>query len=260
MEGNTLRVKQENHKEANWTFRIRVGVVILAFLWLVVVGAAWSRAAENDVMQSDSDSEYSFRWLDPEKKIYVLQNRRYVKANRLMLSFLAGPGFSNPYRNTFSVEPRAAYYLSESLGFEVFYDQTFNSQNNTYKALVSTGTQVYPVIRETRSQVGALAQWVPWYAKINFFNNILYFDWYLSGGLGSVNTAVTTSATDPTSFTNQNQLGLFLGTGQMFYIGDTMTVRLDFMGTFYRAPLQGLTGDNVWFSNYNFAIGFGVRL
>jgi outer membrane beta-barrel protein len=253
----------------HWSARIRFGFVFFALFWLLLVGAMWSRAANaDDGSSSSSDSsassgdEYSFKWLDPEKKIYVLQNRRYTKAGHVLISAMGGPGFSNPYRNTWSLQPRMAYYFSEDWGIEGFYSKVFNSENNTYQGLVSTGSQVFPVIRETRSEVGALIHWVPWYAKINVFNSILYFDWYFSGGVGSVNTAVTTGTgkANLTDFVTQDEMGLFVGTGHQYHISETFTVRLDFMGTYYRAPLAGQTGDNVWFSNYDFTFGLGIRL
>jgi outer membrane beta-barrel protein len=248
-----------------WSARIRAGVVFFALLWLLMIGAMWSRAASADEgMGSESNpssnDEYSFKWLDPEKKIYVLQNRRYVKANRLMLSLMGGPGFSNAYRNTFSIQPRVSYYFSEQWGFEIFYSKVFNSQNDTYKALRSTGTTLFPVIHEVRSELGAMVQWVPWYAKINVFNSILYFDWYFAGGLGSVDNAMTTSYTNPDIFTTDNQFAIFWSTGHQYHLSENFTVRLDFMGTYYRAPLTVQTTDKVWFSNYDFTFGLGIRL
>ncbi|MFL5813510.1 MAG: outer membrane beta-barrel domain-containing protein [Bdellovibrionia bacterium] len=173
---------------------------------------------------------------------------------------MTGPGFSNAYRSTWSLQPRIAYYFSEEWGFEVFYSKVFNSENNTYKALSSTGTTLFPVIHEIRSEMGALLHWVPWYAKINVFNSILYFDWYFAGGLGSVMDAMTTSKTDVNSFSTSNDLALYLGTGHQYHINETFTVRLDFMGTYYRAPLTVSSPDKVWFSNYDFTFGLGIRL
>jgi outer membrane beta-barrel protein len=248
-----------------WANRIRIGVILFALLWLFMIGAMWSRAASADEGSSQGSSqgskdEYSFKWLDPEKKIYVLQNRRYVKANRPLISLMTGPGFSNAYRNTWSLQPRIAYYFSEEWGLEVFYGKIFNSENNTYKALQSSGTKLFPVIHEIRSEMGALLHWVPWYAKINVFNSILYFDWYFAGGLGSINDAMTTSTSDPSNFSTNNDLGLYLGTGHQYHINETFTVRLDFMGTYYRAPLTVSSPDKVWFSNYDFTFGLGIRL
>ncbi len=258
-----LRVAEKTERDP-WSARIRIGVVLFALFWLFMVGAMWSRAANADEGASSgssgSNDEYSFKWLDPEKKIYVLQNRRYTKTNRVLLSLLTGPGFSNAYRSTWSLQPRAAYYFSEEWGFEVFYSKVFNWQNNTYKALSSTGTTLYPVINEIRGEFGALVHWVPWYAKINVFNSIIYFDWYFAGGLGAVNHSMTTSTTNVNSFTSSDDLGLYLATGHQYHLSETFTVRLDFMGTYYRAPLTVQTGDKVWFSNYDFTFGLGVRL
>lgn len=241
---------------------LQVGIVFLALLWLVILGSTWSQAADENAEvpeTSGANDGYSFKWLDPEKKIYVLQNRRYTKANKLTLSFLAGPGFSNPYRSTFSIEPRASFYLTETWGFEVFYDKTFNSSNNTLQALQATNTNTFPIIRQIQSEFGILAHWAPFYAKINVFNQILYFDWYFEGGLGSLTSGVTTSK-DTTNYSNQSETAFFLGTGHQFHVNDRFTVRLDFMGTYYQAPLQGTTGSNVWFTNYNFTLGLGMHL
>jgi outer membrane beta-barrel protein len=254
-------------EDSPWPQRIRIGVIVFSVIWLFLIGTLWSRAANADdngtassSSNANSNDEYSFKWLDPEKKIYVLQNRRYLKSGHLMLSVMGGPGFSNAYRNTFSVQPRVTYYFSEDWGFEVFYSKIFNSENNTFKALTSTGTNVFPVIHEVRSSMGALIHWVPWYAKINVFNSILYFDWYFSGGLGAVTDAMTTSTTNPNSFSTEDQLGVFVGTGHQYHLSETFTVRLDFMGTYYRAPLTVSTGEKVWFSNYDFTFGLGIRL
>src|SRR5262245_41017208 len=79
--------------------------------------------------------EYNFSWLDPDKKIYVLQNRRYLKGNRPLLSAMIGTGFSNPYRTVFTIDPRLAYYMNETWGVEVMYQIGTNKVNGTADAL-----------------------------------------------------------------------------------------------------------------------------
>ena len=54
---------------------------ILFLLGLQVVFIALTTLA-----QAADDDEYNFSWLDPDKKIYVLQNRKYRKAGRVMFS------------------------------------------------------------------------------------------------------------------------------------------------------------------------------
>lgn len=247
------RDSSENNSAKTWA--IRFALIGSAVFWLALVASSWAEAADS---QKD---EYSFKWLDPEKKIYVLQNRKYLKANRPMLSVLGGPGLSNPYRTSYTVEPRISFYLSEQWGLEVTYGKTFNSENNTYQALKqASGTGVLPVVREINSQYGASVHWVPWYAKINVFNQILYFDWYFSGGAGTVQTTAFTSSGTTTSQQSQDFFALFAGTGHQYFLSDSLTFRLDFSGAFYQAPVFGNSGDKTWFSNFNFAIGLGFRI
>ncbi len=227
----------------------------------VVLTSAVELTAANRAFAANTDDEYNFNWLDPEKKIYVLQNRRYTKAGKVFVSALFGSGFSNPYRSTLNIEPRFAYYMSESFGAEFFYTYTSNSSNNTQRALENASTTL-PVIREIRSQMGAMLNWAPWYAKINVFNKVLYFDWYLSAGVASMNTAVDTrtSTAAASNFQTQNLVGIYVGTGHQFYISESFIGRLDFSGTFYQAQVFGTSGENTWFSNFNLGLGIGLRL
>jgi len=208
-------------------------------------------------------STTSAGWI-PKKKIYVLQNRRYTKAGRMMLSAFAGPGISSPYRNSYSVQGRIGYYFSEAWGFEAFGFLTSNSENNTYANLkTAVGSGTLPVVREFRSEVGAAVSYVPWYAKINVFNSILYFDWYFMGGVTSIQAALDTrgSTTGPASYTNQSLLGIFAAMGHNYHLSDSITIRADFSGAFYPRPPSAVnTGDNAWYSDYNFGVGIGWRI
>lgn len=225
-----------------------------------------------DPSQSNSDSiedrrqeldpEYRFRWLDPSQDIYVLQNRKYQKKGKALISLMGGVGSSHAYRKNFAIDPRVSYYVSETFGIEAFYTIITNSNNSTYDALINTGTSVIPVIREIKSQYGLLAQWAPWYAKINVFNTILHFDWYFSFGLGMLSSDLDTNTTagNPPSFVRETDFGFFLGTGHQYHLSEQFIVRIDFTGAFYQAPIFGNSGENTWFSNFTFNVGFGVRL
>jgi outer membrane beta-barrel protein len=257
---------------------VRLGVLVLAGIWIAMVAASWADASE-EVGQapaqpsqsqepnrspagSQSEDEYSFKWLDPDKKIYVLQNRRYLKGGHLLISAMGGLGFSNAYRNSYAADPRIAYYFSELFGFEVFYSFTFNSENNNYAALKNAAPNTLPVIREIRSQAGALLHYAPWYAKINVFNKILYFDWYFDAGAGRISTALDTrtNVNRAASFQNQDFFAIYAGTGHQYHLSQNFIVRLDFSGTYYMAPIFGNSGADTWFSSYVFAAGLGLRL
>lgn len=250
---------------------LAVAWTLAAGFWLTMMAMSWAKGAERepasarDVASNDAAvgaSDYNFQWLDPDKKIYVLQNRRYQKANRLQLSANAGLSSTNAYRDSYVVEPRLAFYFREWLGIEGFYSFFLNQENSTFQALSRAAPNALPNVRELRSQMGALLKFVPWYAKINVFNQILYFDWSFSGGAGQLVTALDlrTSSAAAANYRTENLIGYYLGTGHQYHLSDTFSIRLDYLVTFYRAPLFGTTGDATWFSSSNFSAGLGVRL
>lgn len=237
-------------RHGNWV--IKVLLIVLAALWLGVVAASWSEAAE------EISDEYNFSWLDPDKKIYVLQNRRYTKAHRLNLSLSAGLGDTSAYRSSISFSPRVGYYLSERFGFEILYQMISNKNNNTFDALNAQSPALKPNVIEIKNQLAALVTWAPWYAKINVFNWILYFDWYFTAGLGSLSANVIPGNGSAT--TSKSYSGIYLGTGQMFHIDETWLVRLDFTNVFFKAPQQATTGKEIYYNSTTFEIGVGLKL
>ncbi|MEO7161584.1 MAG: outer membrane beta-barrel domain-containing protein [Bdellovibrionia bacterium] len=235
--------------------------VLLSIFWLCGVAGSFAFAGESD-RNADQSDEYSFNWLDPDKKIYVLQNRKYLKAGHPVISLMAGAGFSNPYKITYNLDPRFAYYINETWGVEVFYTLTNNTDNSTLVALGLAAKNVMPQIREIRAQSGAMIHYVPWYAKINVFNNILYFDWYFGVGAGKISAFVDQrKSTDaPSNFVAQDLYGLFLSSGHEYHLSQNLLVRLDVSGAIYPAPVSGFTGDSAWYSNFNFGLGIGWKL
>lgn len=238
---------------------LKVALITSGLVWLLLMASSWAESAQA-ADGSGSDDDYNFSWLDPDKKIYVLQNRKFRKEGRLMLSGLAGPGFNSNYRNGFNFEPRLGYYFHEEWGIEAFYTHTANSYNALYDGLAATGATI-PSIREIRSQFGLLLNWSPWYAKINVFNSILYFDWYFQGGLGQLTSAVNrrTSATAADQFTTENLMAVYLGTGQQFHLSRSFFVRLDFLLSLYSASISTSFPQKTLYSNLNFGVGAGVR-
>lgn len=241
------------------------GLVSLSIGMVFGVGSASEAlAAEEGISE---DSEYNFSWLDPEKKIYVLQNRRYRKAKRVSLFLMGGSGIAETYRQTWQVEPRIGVWFNEDFGIEGFFAFRTNSGNNSYRALVNaTGSGLSPLIREKNTFAGVLLNWAPWYAKINVFNSILYFDWYFSGGAGTIGSSIgqNTKAEKPLTWRDENLFAVFLGTGQLFHLSDTVDARFEFMGHFYSADVFGGVNSapiqQSIFSNFAVSIGIGVKL
>jgi outer membrane beta-barrel protein len=243
-------------RHGNWV--VKLLLILMAALWLSVVAASWSEAAPVE----DSDSEYNFSWLDPDKKVSVLQNRRYRKAGRPMVSAAFGLANSNAYRKSYAIDPRISYFWSESFGIEVFYTAFSNKENDLYTAI--NGTGVRPDVIEVKNQVGAQLLWAPWYAKINVFNTVLHFDWYFSGGVGTMNANMVPGSNSATTLglaaTTKSMTGFYLGTGHLFHVSDNFDVRLDFRNAWFKAPQRAVTGNEIWFNSTAFTIGAGLKL
>ena len=80
-----------------------------------------------------------------------------------------------------------------------------------------------------------MAQWVPWYAKINFFNKIIYFDWYLPGGMGQLDTTISGAGTgNGLPSQTQNIFALYAGTGHIYHLNESF----DCASRFYGGVLQ----------------------
>lgn len=215
-------------------------------------------AAEKDGAGGGADDEYNFSWLDPDKKVYVLQNRKYRKKGRFAAFLAGGLEVSNPYRNAWAVVPRAAYWFSEQFGAEVFYANLSNSDSQTLRELRGASSAALPFVRENRSMYGGLISFTPWYAKLNFFNKILYFDWFFNAGAGQTNTAVdqNTFANRGPNYQLEDLFTVFFGTGQQFYVSQHFLVRLDLMGMYYTAnAADGKSKSN--YTNFDFTAGIG---
>lgn len=241
----------------------KLGSVLTILLMSVFMDVSSSFASD--------ENDYNFSWLDPEKKIYVLQNRRYRKEG-VDLSVLGGTALGEAYRTVYMVEPRLAYWVNEDFGFEAFYSDRFNTINNSYRALdqaISTGgVSKSPYIREVTSELGLLFNWAPWYAKINVFNSIIYFDWYFSAGAGILNSQIGPKTISDTAsaplWKQENLFAVYLGTGQLFHLSEHWNARLDFLGHFYNAAiyggLPGAPADKSLFSAFDLNLGLGYKL
>jgi len=232
---------------------VKFAIALVAGMWLALVASSWAEAATD---------EYNFNWLDTDKKIYVLQNRKFTKAGRALVSGMAGIGLSSAYRDSYQAQGRMAFYFSEMFGVEAFYAYQANTENNTFEALKASAPNTLPYVREVRGQFGGLLHYVPWYAKINVFNWIMYFDWYFSAGAGQVQCKLDKrrNSASAASLHDQNFFGMYAGTGHQYHLTRSLTVRFDFTGVFYRAPLLGDSGTNTWFSNYMISLGAGLRI
>lgn len=215
--------------------------------------------------QSDiRNEEYNFRWLDPDKKIYVIQNRKYEKQGRFELSGGGGLNLSGAYINGFDFYSRAVFYASETIGVTFLGVFQTSSENRNLEELKKVSTAI-PNIRYMKSMFAGYITFVPFYGKFNLFNRIFYVDWHWEVGVGSVSSEYdlnSDSEGDPNLGISKHT-ALTWGTGMKFFISRNFAARLDMQALYYNAPaIEGnelSTTETKSEYNYLLMLGFGFH-
>jgi outer membrane beta-barrel protein len=231
-------------------------IIVLMTSFLV---ASVSMAAETSL--------YDFSWLDKDKEIYVLQNRKFRKNGKAYVGALGNWTLSGPFIDQYGGSARAGYFFQEDWGIEFAYGKNTGSENTTAKAVREQSAR--PYYRRIDSYVGAMAMWSPFYSKINTFNKIFYFDWLFGLGAANITTLDNRNFFDISNpanwekLTSQNHLGVLWSTALRFYINEQWSVRLDFTGVNYRAEMARGTASSTGatsaptkiFGNYDLGVG-----
>jgi outer membrane beta-barrel protein len=185
-------------------------------------------------------SLYDFLWLDPDKKVYVLQNKLYKKEHSLYVDIGYVSNVTSKFQDTNGFQLRTGFYLHEEWALELATNQYTNSNNDELRNLRAV-TPVDPFIRRFRSSYGANVIWSPFYGKINTFNQIFYFDWSFGAGLAHINAEsnLRTSrqgASAITQFDRETHTGAVLKSNLKFHVRENIHLGIEYMNTYYRAP------------------------
>lgn len=207
-------------------------------------------------------SVYEFSWLDKDKEIYVLQNRKFRKDGRLYVGATVAKTLSGAFIDSYGGSARAGYFFSEDWGVEFAYGKNSGSENDTAKGVSEQGS--IPYYRKIDTYTGAMLMWSPFYSKINTFNQIFYFDWMIGLGAANIKTLDNSNKfanTTDNTLSSENLMGILWNTGLRFYISENWSLRLDFTGLNYKAEKSRdtNTGNNLKtnkiFSNYDLGVG-----
>ncbi|MGE3609045.1 MAG: outer membrane beta-barrel domain-containing protein [Bacteriovoracaceae bacterium] len=216
------------------------------------------------VYAAAEDKTLYYSWLDKDKEIYVLQNRKFRKDGRVYIGFNGVKTTSGVFVDSYGVSGRAGYFFTEDWGFEIAAGKNTGQINNTARGVQEQGA--VPYYRKIDSYLAAMAMWSPFYSKINTFNKIFYYDWMFGFGLANIKTldnrnAFDTGSADADKLTSQNNMGVIWNTGLRFYVNENWSVRLDFTGLHYQATRSRENSTNedlsakTLFSNYDLGIG-----
>ncbi len=177
------------------------------------------------------DSMYDFSWLDQDKEVYVLQNRKFRKKGNLYIGGTVGRLTNGAFIDSNEVNLIGGFFFSEDWGIELSYTQADGTENTTSENVGAQGGAV-AFYRKIDTAMSGMLLWSPFYSKINTFNKIFYYDWMFGLGMASVNTIDNRNefpgGSSADVLTEDSVSGPTWMTALRFYINPSWSTRIDF--------------------------------
>ncbi len=214
------------------------------------------------VLSAEGDT-YSFTWLDQDKEVYVLQNRKFRKKGKFHVSLGAGMTTSGSFVNGSNLQGRAGYFFKEEWGFELLYSKNAGEENADAQAVRNTTAAGSTPFRQiTNYYMGAMLLWSPFYTKINTFNTIVYMDYIFGIGIGKIEE--TNNRLELQNTVNKNETveahnALLWSMGMKFYVNDSFSIRPDFTGVMFKSLRPDRNEENVY-SHYDLSLSVVMDL
>lgn len=222
-------------------------------------------------IQATEESVYDFTWLDPDKEVYVLQNRIYRKDHGFFVHLGGGLTTSGAFVKSYNFQARGSFFLHEDWGIQILYSKNQGKenlaaqsvrQNDVYGSDNITGS--IPFRRIINNYLAGMIVWSPFYSKINTFNQIIYLDWMLSGGVTNINETNNRNEllqNAPISV-QESHSGLIWETSMLIFISKHWNARIDFTGIHYKA-IKAIVSENdvgkSWYNNNDLTLSIGYR-
>jgi outer membrane beta-barrel protein len=220
--------------------------------------------------KATEDSLYSFSWLDKDKEVYVLQNRKYRKNKNVYISGGGGVTTSGAFVNAFSFQFKAGYFFKEDWGIEGLFSKNIGQENSIAKMVKNVGgaSGSVPFRVFVKNYTGLQILWSPFYSKINTFNKIIYLDWMFSVGgvyvsesnnrkLSQSNDPADRSISDDSQDESDSHLGFLWGTGLQFYLSKDYYIKFDLTGTHFKTKTDANGTEEILYNNYDLVLGLG---
>ena len=187
-------------------------------------------------------------WAAKDDDFSVVQNRRYVKAERFYLTAEGGIPFNDPYSSGSMLSASVGYFFNERWGLEANYNSANLKDNDAVKQFVDQYGAI-PDHNVFKSSYFLSGIWVPFYAKMSVLDKaIIYFDMGVSLGVGAVNYDLKESEGDQSKSAMAAKLGVF----QQIFFSEHFAFRVDLNNTWsnqdqmkYYAPGTVVGGTTV---------------
>lgn len=210
-------------------------------------------ASEKDV--------YDFSWLDSDKEVYVLQNRKFRKKNKIYFGLTGTKNIDEPFVDSKGYSLKGGYFFKEEWGFELNYGANKGTVNATFDAVEESATIAF--YRNITSYYGGMLLWSPFYAKINTFNKIFYYDWIFGAGMGSFETEDNRNEVEVSTnedLTTETINGYQWLAAMRLYISQHWSLRLEVQGFHFQGDQEtqttsGSDTETNWFHFYDLGVG-----
>jgi outer membrane beta-barrel protein len=207
---------------------------------------------------------YEFSWLDPDKEVFVLQNRKYRKAGHLHVNLGGGITTSGAFVDATAIQGRLGFFVTEDYGVEVLYSKNSGKENLTAKGVRAAnggGTGTTPFRRIVESYSGAMFLWSPFYSKINTFNSIVYMDWIFGLGYAQLKEhnnklRIKQGQSAEGIETSESHSGILWEAGLKFYVSENFNIRTDLTAIHYNADNISTAGSS-YKSNFDATVSLG---
>jgi outer membrane beta-barrel protein len=228
---------------------IRIPVILIV---LVLIFSVKTFAGEKDL--------YDFLWLDPDKSVFVLQNKVHPKVNSIYLDIGYVTSTSSTFQDTTGGQLQFGYFFTEQFAIEANYI-TYSNVNNSAHDGVQIVAGLAPFVRRPISSASLFLIYSPFYGKINTFNRIFYFDWAFGIGSGQYkmesNIDTAESKTENT-FKTENYTPIQLKTNFKVHINKSLHIGVEYLNTNFQAGTPKDKGASKWTQSNDLIISVGV--
>tara|TARA_B100001971_G_C18266032_1_gene592549 strand:+ start:961 stop:1668 length:708 start_codon:yes stop_codon:yes gene_type:complete len=204
---------------------------------------------------------YDFLWLDPDKKVYVLQNKIYPKTKTIYFDIGYLSNDASKFQDTTAGQIRLGYFFNEELGIEINHAQYGSSNNSAYEN-VKAVNGLEPFIRRPLTSTSLFLIWSPFYGKINTFNKIFYFDWYFGLGTGTyemeTNLEKVVNPGIASQFESETFTPIQLKSGLKFHINRRLHLGVEYINTNFQAGSAERPTANDWKQSNDLVFSMGV--
>jgi outer membrane beta-barrel protein len=216
------------------------------------------------MLLSGTGDYYEFKWLAPDKKVFVLQDKLYDNKGKFYIDLGMGSQELSDFQNTSIFHLDAGYYFASEWGVEVFFNYYKNKNNSSYDAVQGGTTKVLPFILRINQAMGAMAIYSPFYAKLNTYNLIYYIDWSFGAGLSLLKSEdnyddFSAGNTAPTQgYKDVSKTALTAKTQLKFHLNENFTLNIDYVN-YWAKTIQPNGGKEKYIRFADLIFGLGMQ-